>query len=290
MKIVLLLTIAVLSALNPFDALGAELTMLSPGTNEVHFEHDGHSRRLIVTTPESYDRQSAYPVLFCFHGAGGRADGQSKRWSPQADLNGFIVICAEAIRPLAKWNFKDNFHAQEYDDVGFIVEVVEVLIENGIADEKAIFATGHSSGGLFSWRLAKETGLFAAVAPMSCGMAKDAHEPGEGTNSTPVFQVIGDEDKSYHGSTNPKITMYSAAERIEIWRKFNQCDPDPVVLKHGDEIEVDTYACPSGVEVALCKVKDQEHHIRKDLRDRADAIAIEFLLKHKETLPEVMAR
>jgi len=281
MRTVLLFTVAALSILGPFDAFGAELTSLSPGTNEVQFEHDGHSRRLIVTTPKSFSHQLAYPVLFCFHGAGGRADGQSKRWSPQADRHGFIVICAEAIRPLAKWNFKDSFHAQEYDDVGFVVKVIETLLENKVADEKAIFATGHSSGGLFSYRLAKETDLFAAVSPMSCGMAKDAHEPGEGTQPVPVFQVIGDNDKSYHGSTNPKITMYSAAERIEIWRKFNQCDSDPVVVEYGDEIVVDTYTCPSGVEVALCKVKNQEHHIRRDLRDRADSIAIEFLLKHK---------
>jgi poly(3-hydroxybutyrate) depolymerase len=281
MKIALLFTVAALSILNPFDVFGAELTSLSPGTNEVHFEHDGYSRRLIVTTPKTYSRQFAYPVLFCFHGAGGKADGQSERWSPQADLHGFVVICAEAIRPLAKWNFKDNFHAQEYDDVGFIVNVIEVLIENKIADENAIFATGHSSGGLFSYRLAKETDLFTAVSPMSCGMAKDAHEPDARTKPISVFQVIGDEDKSYHGSTNPKITMYSAAERIEIWRRFNQCDPDPVVVEHGDEIVVDTYACPSGVEVVLSKVKNQEHHIRRDLRDRADSIAIEFLLKHK---------
>ena len=69
-------------------------------------------------------------------------DGQSERWSPQADRHGFVVICPEAIRPLAKWNFKDNFHAQEYDDVGFIVKVVEVLIENRIADEKPFLRRG----------------------------------------------------------------------------------------------------------------------------------------------------
>jgi hypothetical protein len=52
-------------------------------------------------------------------------------------------------------------------------------------------------------------------------------------------------------------------------------------VEQGDEIVVDTYACPSGVEVVLYKVKNQGHHIRGDLRDRADSIAIEFLLKHK---------
>ena len=95
------------------------------------------------------------------------------------------------------------------------------------------------------------------------------------------FWIGRDKDKSYNGSTSPQITMYSAKERIEIWRKFNQCGPDPVVVEHGDEIVVDTYTSPSGVEVVFCKVKDQEHHLRRDLRDRADEIAIDFLFKHQ---------
>ena len=281
MKIALLLMMTTILAVEPSDSLATDLTSLSPGTNEVQFKHDGRSRRLIITTPKTFDGQRPHPVLFCFHGAGGKADGQSTRWSPHADKRGLIVISCEAIRPLAKWNFKANFHDEEYDDVGFVSKVVEILIENKIADDKAIFAAGHSSGGLFCYRLAKESDLFAAVAPMSCGMAKDAHEPDEKTNPVPILQVIGDKDKSYNGSTNPKITMYSAKERIEIWRKFNQCGPDPVVVEHGDEIVVYTYASPSGVEVVLCKVKDQEHHVRRDLRDSADSLALDFLLKHK---------
>ena len=281
MKTALLLIPAIFLILNTSETLGSELTSLSPGTNEVQIEHDGQTRRLIVTTPKTYSRQETYPILFCFHGAGGKAEGQSARWSPQADKKGMIVISAEAVQTLKKWNFKDNFHDQEIDDVGFVTKVVGILIENKIADKKAIFATGHSSGGLFSWRLAKESDLFAAAAPMSCGMAKGAHDPDEKTKPIPVFQVIGDKDKSYNGTTNPQVTMYSAIERIEIWRKFNQCGPDPVVVEHGDEITVYTYTSPSGVEVVFCKVKDQEHHLRRDLRDRADSLAIDFLLKHK---------
>ena len=281
MKATLLLMVTTLLTVEPVGAQATELTSLSPGTNEVQFKYDGRSRRLIITTPKTFDRQRPYPVLFCFHGAGGKADGQSARWSPQADKRGLIVISAEAVRPLAKWNFKDNFHDEEHDDVGFVSKVVEVLIANKIADPEAIYATGHSSGGLFCYRLAQETVLFAALSPMSCGMVKGAHDPGEKTKPVSIMQVIGDQDKSFNGSSNPKVTMYSAAKRIEIWRKFNQCGPDPVVVEDGDEIVVYTYASPSGLEVVYCKVKGEGHHIRRDLRDSADSLALDFLLKHK---------
>jgi polyhydroxybutyrate depolymerase len=281
MKITLLLMMAAILAVEPSGACAAELTSLSPGVNEVLVEHDGQSRRLLVTTPKTFGRQDPYPVLFCFHGAGGKADGQSKRWNPHADRRGLIVVSAEAVQPQAKWNFRNKFHAEEHDDVGFVLKVVEVLMAHNIADPKAIYATGHSSGGLFCYRLAKEVDLFAALSPMSCGMVKGAHDPGEGTKPVSILQVIGDQDKSYHGSTNPKVTMYSAAKRIDVWRTFNRCRPEPVVVKKGNEVVVHTYANPSGIEVAFCKVKGQGHHLRIDLRDIGDSVALDFLLNHK---------
>ena len=281
MKLMLLLMVTAILTVEPAGALATDLTSLSPGISEIKVKHDSQSRRLIITTPKTFGHQGPYPVLFCFHGAGGKAEGQSKRWSPHADERGLIVISAEAVQPQAKWNFRDKFHAEEHDDVGFVLKVVEALITNKIADPKAVYATGHSSGGLFCYRLAKETVLFAALSPMSCGMVKGAHDPGEKTNPVSIMQVIGDQDKSYNGSTNPKVTMYSAAKRIDVWRTFNQCRPDPVVVKKGEEVVVTTYANESGIEVAFCKVKGEGHHVRRDLRDIADIAALDFLLKHK---------
>lgn len=281
MKTMMLLMVTLILVTTPMTAASDGLTTLRAGANEVQFNHNGRTRRLIITTPASFDSKQLHPVLFCFHGAGGKADGQSKRWSPQAERRGLIVISAEAVQPLAKWNFKENFHPEEYDDVGFITKVIEVLIANKIANPAAIYATGHSSGGLFCYRLAKQTSLFAALSPMSCGMAKGAHDPKEETTPVSIMQVIGDQDKSFNGSTNPKITMYSADERIEVWCKFNRCDLKPVVFKQGDELVVTTYKNSSGIEVSICKVKGQGHHIRTDLRDAADAFALDFLIKHR---------
>jgi len=282
MKIMLLLMMTAILAVEPSGDFATELISLFPGINEIQVEHDGRSRRLIVTTPKMFGRQGPYPALFCFHGAGGKADGPSKRWSPHADKRGQIVISAEAVQPLAKWNFRDNFHAEEHDDVGFVLKVVEVLIANKIVDPKAIYATGHSSGGLFCYRLAKEVALFAALSPMSCGMVKGAHDPGEKTKPVSIMQVIGDQDKSFNGSSNPKVTMYSAAKRIDVWRTFNRCRPDPAVVTKGDEVVVYTYSSQSDIEVAFCKVIGQGHFIRSDLRDIVDSVALDFLLQHKK--------
>ena len=112
-------------------------------------------------------------------------------------------------------------------------------------------------------------------------MAKGAHTPDDQTRPVSILQVIGDQDKSFHGSTNPKVTMYSAAQRIDIWRTFNQCAAQPAIAKRGEEVTLSTYANGKGVEVVLCEVKGEGHHLRGDLRDETDEIALDFLLKHR---------
>ena len=277
----LVLPVIVLVALQLNVGFSAETFRLSAGANEVSFPFAERNRRLLVTTPDNFDPGRTYPTLFCFHGAGGRADGQSSRWGRHANQGDLVVVSAEAVQPLAKWNFKDNFHTEEHDDVAFVLSVVNKLIEEGVADKAKLYATGHSSGGLFCYRLAKETDVFAAFSPMSCGMVKGSHDPGPNAKRVPIMQVIGDQDKSFHGSTNPRVTMYSARERIEIWRRFNQCDQKPMLRNHGEGISVQSYTGPSGNEVAFCKVEGQGHHLRLDLRDRTDALALKFLLKHR---------
>ena len=260
---------------------------LSPGTlhsglNEIQVKYGGELRRLVVVAPKAFDKAKSYPFLFCFHGAGGNADNQIARWRRHVDRRDLLVVGVDAVQSLKKWNFKQDFHGVNHDDVGLICEVIKALVSNGLADAKAIYATGHSSGGLFCYRLAKESALFAAVCPMSCGMAKGGHDPDKRTAPIHLMQVIGDRDKSYLGTANAKVTMYSAAQRIAIWRAFNECESQPVIKAHGKEIKVKTYTNSDGIELAICEAKDQGHHLRLDLRDAADVIALDFMLKHRK--------
>ncbi|MGI9441878.1 MAG: alpha/beta hydrolase family esterase [Rubripirellula sp.] len=279
------LSVSVLSS--SAGAQEANWNALSPGTlhsglNENQVKYGGELRRLVVVAPKAFDKAKNYPILFCFHGAGGDADKQIARWRRHVDSRNLILVGVDAVQSLKKWNFKEDFHGVNHDDVGLIREVIKALISNGLADAKAIYATGHSSGGLFCYRLAKESSLFAAVCPMSCGMAKGAHDPGKSTAPVHLMQVIGDRDKSYLGTTNPKVTMYSAEQRIAVWRAFNECKSKPVTKAHGKEIKVQTYTNSDGIELAICEAKGQGHHLRLDLRDAADVIALDFMLKHRK--------
>jgi poly(3-hydroxybutyrate) depolymerase len=284
MKIVGLFFASILGSFSFIAAQDSPFDSLSPGFNEIQIEHAGHIRRLLITAPKSFEAGTRYATLFCFHGAGGKADGQSMRWSRHANSQKLLVVSCEAVQPMAKWNFKDQFHDIDHDDVGLVTDVIEALVAAKVTDPQKIYATGHSSGGLFCYRLAKQTNLFAALAPMSCGMAKGDHTPENGTRPVSIFQVIGDQDKSFHGSSNPKVTMYSADERINIWKIFNQCDAQPTIDRPFKKITLRTYVNTNGFEVVLCTVAGEGHHIQHELRDKTDIIALDFLMNHRRYL------
>ena len=284
MKIIILFFASILGSFSFIAAQDSPFDSLSPGLNEIQIEHGGHVRRLLIMAPKSFETGTRYATLFCFHGAGGKADGQSIRWGRHADSRKLLVVSCEAVQPMSKWNFKDQFHYIDHDDVGFVTGVIEALVAARVTDPQTIYATGHSSGGLFCYRLAKQTDLFAALAPMSCGMAKGDHTPEEGTQPVSIFQVIGDQDKSFRGSSNPKVTMYSADERINIWQIFNQCDAQPTINRPFDNITVRTYVNANGIEVVLCTVAGEGHHIQHELRDKTDIIALDFLMNHRRYL------
>ena len=117
MKITLLVFATILGSFSFLAAQDLSLNALSPGLNEIQIEHHRNSRRLLITTPNSFESDTRYATLLCFHGAGGKADGQSIRWGRHADSQKLLVVSCEAIQPMAKWNFKDQFHDIDHDDV-----------------------------------------------------------------------------------------------------------------------------------------------------------------------------
>ena len=129
--------------------------------------------------------------------------------------------------------------------------------------------------------LFKNIGIFAAIAPTKCGMVRGLHEPGQGNERTSIFWVMGDQDKSYNGGGSAEFENIPVRERVEIWRKFDQCLGEPVVI-FKPEMKVETYLAADGIEVTFCTLTGITHAIPRGLAERTDAMIIDFLLRHKK--------
>jgi len=281
MKISFILFLLSLSLLQAAET-AAGVPLLKPGVNKIYInQKDGLKREVLIELPVKII-QGGHPVVFGLHGAGGKVYSYNRRLKPFVNQYGLISVSplgTESESGMAAWTFVEEGASTNADDLGLMEAIVELLDNQGLVDHSRIYATGSSSGGLMSYRLAKESKLFAAIAPAKCGMTKGAHEPQKGTDRISIMQVIGNEDKSFHGS-NKKHIMYSAEERINIWSEFNSCEK-PIFTDHGDWTS-SHYNCADNKEIELMILKGVGHSLGKKWTTMTDKMLIEFLLKQRK--------
>lgn len=132
-------------------------------------------RSYLLYIPRGFDEQKKYPLLFGFHGGNGSGEKFARQTDldAAADREGFVAVFPDGIEH--NWNDgRDTTDAYKAgaDDIAFVRALVESLKAKLPIDEKRIYATGVSNGGVFSHRLACETAdIFGAVGPVSGLMA-----------------------------------------------------------------------------------------------------------------------
>jgi poly(3-hydroxybutyrate) depolymerase len=258
---------------------------LKPGSNLLEIKFKGVVRDLFIEMPADMKKGERYPVVFGFHGDGGPKEAYNRRLSPYVKKYQIIGISIQGTPKrvgsgASSWDHHDGSDV-DVDDIGFVEYLVDYLNKTERVDLKRVYATGGSSGGLFCYRLAKETKLFAAIGPTKCGMIKGSHEPDSNTVQLSVMQVIGNKDKSFNGSSK-RLTMYSAEQRIEIWRKFLDCSPKPSVNSKIEGMTIKTYANDKGHEVVYCMLHGVGHGIPKPIIPVMDGLIVDFFMRHKK--------
>lgn len=264
--------------------------VLRPGKNSIELTQDnGHVRKVLIELPSSARSGEPLPVVFGFHGDGGPAEAYSERLSPHVKRRRIISVSPQGEtmsagkdRTITFWNFIPgrDWNRKQADDLALVRQILELLESKRLSDPRRIYATGASAGGHLCSMLFKNTEVFAAIAPTKCGLVRGVHEPEAGNTRTPIFWVIGDQDKSYNGSFG-EFENIPFRERLQIWRKFNDCLGEPKVVKKSD-MTIETYLARDGVEVTFCTLPGITHAIPRDLAEKTDALIVDFFLRHKK--------
>ena len=181
---------------------------------------DGEQREYRVYVPRSLaDGPSALVVMM--HGGFGSAEQAELGygWDRQAEEDGFIVAYPEGIG--RSWNGGGccgPAMKRDVDDVGFI-EAMVAEIGTGIdLDAQRVFATGMSNGGIMSYRLACESDLFAAIAPVAATMLVDC----DPSHPVSLLHIHGGVDESVPpdgsvGGGTQNIDGPPLADVISVW-------------------------------------------------------------------------
>jgi len=214
-------------------------------------EHGGYQRSYYLYLPSKWDKTSALPVVFLFHGGGGGARGALYFYEleKKAEEAGFMLVTpngtGESKHALLTWNVSFGFgfaQKNKVDDIGFVNALLQKLESEYPIDSKRIFATGLSNGAIFCHFLAAAPGnRFAAIAPV-VGTAggrdegeKSWHRPPEPQVpvSVCIIQGLIDEHVPIAGGQQIKSIaapkeMWSASQTIDLWVQANACDSAPV--------------------------------------------------------------
>ncbi len=204
----------------------------------------GDNRFYEIHVPASYKAGKKVPMVMVFHGGGGNpgAVRTTTGFDAISDREGFIVIYpggtgkSEDARRLS-WNIlisETPATQNKKDDLGFVRAVLKDVQGQFSIDDRRIYATGISQGGMMSYRLACDpdlSGRIAAIAPVA-GVMTVPTENCNPSRAVPIMHFHGMNDTvvPYDGSKGGRmdpVTRPSVANTIKFWIAKNKLSDTP---------------------------------------------------------------
>ncbi|GIH25033.1 hypothetical protein Aph01nite_33430 [Acrocarpospora phusangensis] len=221
---------------------------------------DGQTRTFHVYRPSELPAEA--PLVVMLHGAFG-SGAQAERdygWNPMADTGRFVVAYPDGLS--RAWNVGAGCcgkpGAQDIDDVAFVTAVVTVIRRDLPVDPSRVYATGMSNGAMLSYRLACDTDLFAAIAPVAGTLLGQCPQPGRSS----LIHIHGLTDRRVRYDGSPGIGQVAVdgppvPDLITRWRTAGGCGAAAVRTEGPSTIS--TATCANGRAVDLVTVSGAGH-------------------------------
>jgi len=247
-------------------ATSTPMPTLAPGGYERTLTVKEQTRSYLLYVPSGLDTSQPVPVVFGFHGYGGTGPGfqHVTGLSVIADANGFLVVYPEGEGSDHSWNAGGccaGASMAALDDVAFVRQIISDLKTIVYMDLKRIYATGHSNGSMFVYRLACDmSDTFAAIAPVAGPLF---YSPCKPERPVSVMHVHGLADLAvpYAGGPSgyPGLVFPSADESIAAWVKLDGCTGAAQVDEQGIVTHTTYASCKDNTAVELYAIDGLDH-------------------------------
>ena len=257
-------------------------TDLDTGTFTGSIMSSGLKRTYLIHVPSSFDKTKSMPLVIALHGGGGTGKRMEELTlsglNTLSEKEGFIVVYPDGIG--RHWNdgreeLRSRVHRQNIDDVGFISDLIDHLIEEYSIDKKRVYVTGISNGAQMSYRLSCELPeKIAAIAPVSGGMQEKFVTDYPSLRPIPVL-IINNLDDPLVPWDGGEIrlgrlrfgTVVSVNSTVEYWVSRNNCFSQPTIFwlpdtdpKDGTKVRIEEYSQgKNGTEVILYVIEGGGH-------------------------------
>ncbi len=221
--------------------------------------HDGLKRTYLIYVPHSIDHTNNIALLIALHG--GLGSGKRMAQLTQGGFNelsekeNFIVVYPDGIDHNwndGRLNMPSSYkaHNQRIDDVGFIHDLIDILIKENKIDPARVYVTGISNGAMMAHRLAIELSDKIAAAVPVCGnlpsdlVSKPNHRVAMMMINGTADPLVPYEGGDVHFKKRQLGKVLSVDATVKYWVMNNRISPEPQIL-----------LLPDGHAEDGCKVK-----------------------------------
>jgi len=243
---------------------------------------DGRERQYMVHLPPAFDVSKKLPVILALHGGGGTYKNTINFYgfNDVADKNNFIIVYPNAVNKawaMPGITSRNKKLDTTVDDVHFISVLIDTLIAEYNIDDKRVFCSGISRGGMFSFYLAyKLNDRIAGIAPVCGGISQTVGDAYTLFRPIPVLMINGTDDPlvKYNGGYgilnrrnegSEDADMLPAEDLLAKIVKFDNCNNNRVVTDLPDNDPTDgctaiesIYNC-NNVTVDFIKINNGGH-------------------------------
>lgn len=206
-----------------------------PELQPMTWQVDGFTRRALVYLPANSDKPS--PIIFTFHGHGGRAENVSKTldfhtlWPEAICVYPQGLPTKTSIDPEGKFPGWQRRPGADGDrDLKFFDAMLKTMISGHHADAQRVYVSGFSNGAFFTYLLlSQRPDAITAIAPVA-GLLTD--EEAATAKPKPIFHVAGRSD--------PQVKFADQQQTIQLDLKLDHCNPDgkadgPMVTEYSSD-------------------------------------------------------
>ncbi len=235
-------------------------------------DFEGLERCWLTLLPSTYTANESYPLVVDMHGYTGTNYNMHNYsdWDRISEEHNVIIAYPQGYEN--SWNAGwccGVAHDIGIDDVGFILQMVELISTNYSINDSKIYASGHSNGCAMTQKLANEAShVVAAGGCMALYLLEDA-DPS--FNPTPIIEVHGILDavipySNSHSSSvifdNSLVGDEGALQNIATWADMNGCAGTlPEMIEEYPDYSIQGYTdCDENVEVQLVTLHLADHN------------------------------